>query len=220
MSEFILIIGNKNYSSWSLRPWLAMKQAKIPFEEKMILLCGDDWKGEIARNSPSRKVPVLHHESRVVWDSLAILEYVAWLFPEAGLWPRDDGARAVARSVSAEMHAGFPALRANMPMNIRKFLPGRGRGRGDGVDDDIERIADIWRDCRDNFGYGGPFLFGAFTNADAMFAPVVTRFVTYGVDLDETCRAYVDAVMALPALEEWCRGAKAEPWIIGEDEVE
>lgn len=218
VSDFTLVIANKNYSSWSLRPWLAMKQAGIPFEEKLVLLCGEGWKDEVVRNSPSGRVPVLRHGRRTVWESLAILEYLAEAFPGAGLWPPDAEARAVARSVAAEMHAGFTALRAHMPMNLRKSLPGK--GRGEGVDEDIGRIAAMWGDCRARFGRGGPFLFGAFTNADAMYAPVVTRFKTFAVDLDDTCRAYCDAVLSLPALGEWYRAAKAEPWVIEGDETD
>lgn len=216
MSEFTLVIGNKNYSSWSLRPWLAMKQAGIPFDEKMVLLSGDGWKDQLVRNSPSGRVPVLRHREVTVWESLAILEYLAEVFPGAGLWPSDGAARAVARAVSCEIHAGFAALRTHMPMNLRKSRPGE--GGGEGVDADVGRVAAIWGDCRARFGANGPFLFGAFTNADAMYAPVVCRFRTYGVELDDTCRAYAEAVLALPALGEWTRAAESEPWVVAEGE--
>ncbi len=218
MHELTLVIGNKNYSSWSLRPWLAMRRAGIPFAEKLLVLWGEDWTREIAVHSPSRKVPVLKDGGRTVWDSLAILEYVAERFPEAGLWPAGEEARAVARSVSAEMHSGFQALRSRMPMNVGKSLPGV--GRGEGADEDIERIVAIWRDCRGRFGEEGDFLFGRFTNADAMFAPVVSRFATYGVSLDQVSRAYADAVLAMPEFAEWTEAAKAEPWTLPDDEVD
>lgn len=218
MVDFTLVIGNKNYSSWSLRPWLAMRQAGIPFREALVPLSREESAAAIASHSPSGKVPALKHGARVIWDSLAILEYVAETVPEAGLWPEDKEARAVARAVAAEMHSGFPALRRHMPMNLRKSLPGRGRAPG--VAEEIERIGAIWRDCRGRFGEGGgPFLFGRFTNADAMYAPVVTRFATYAVELDDLGRAYRDAVLGMPALAEWYAAARAEPWVIEEDEV-
>jgi glutathione S-transferase len=207
-----LVVGNKNYSSWSLRPWLAMRQAGIAFDEVVIPLYRAESKAALLAHSPAGKVPVLRHDGRTVWDSLAIMEYLAETFPAARIWPEDAAARALARSVSAEMHAGFAALRAGMSMNLRERLPGQGRNAA--VDADIARITAIWRDCRARFGDGGPFLFGAFTAADAMYAPVATRFRTYGVDLDPTCRAYADAVLALPAFLEWQAAAQAEPWVI------
>ncbi len=174
MSEFTLVIGNKNYSSWSLRPWLAMKMAGVTFEEIVIPLRRPDTAAAIARHSPAGKVPVLKHGARVVWESIAILEYLAEMLPNERLWPADVAARAHARAVSAEMHAGFQALRSHMPMNVRASKAGRGMN-GD-VGKDIARINAIWRDCRGQFGSEGPFLFGRFCNADAMWAPVVTRF--------------------------------------------
>ena len=217
---FTLVIGNKNYSSWSLRPWLAMRQANIPFREALVPLSREESARAIANHSPSGKVPALKHGTRVIWDSLAILEYIAETVPEARLWPEDKEARAVARAVTAEMHSGFPALRHHMPMNLRKVLPGLGRGPG--VEREIGRVCAIWRDCRERFGAptgGGPFLFGPFTNADAMYAPVVTRFTTYAVELDDVCRAYCDAVLDLPALAEWYAAAREEPWVIEDEEV-
>ena len=216
MSDYTLIIGNKNYSSWSLRPWLAMKVTGIPFRELLVPIREGDWDAEIARLSPSRRVPVLKDGGLVVWDSLAIVEYLAERHPQAGLWPADPTARALARSATAEMHSGFNALRSAMPMNLRASLPGR--GRTDGVAADIARIVALWRDCRGRAS-GGPFLFGAFSAADAFFAPVVTRFKTYAVDLDSAAAAYRDAVLALPALGEWYAAARNEPWIIGNDEI-
>jgi glutathione S-transferase len=218
MSEFMLVVGNKNYSSWSLRGWLAAKQSGIAFEEVVVRLSEPALRPELLKHSPSGLVPVLKHQDRVIWESLAIIEYLAEQRPDARLWPADDGARPFARSVSAEMHAGFRALRASMPMNLRKSLPGKGRGPG--VADDIERVRQIWRECRGRFGRDGPFLFGHLTGADAMYAPVATRFRTYAVELDPTCQAYADAVLALPAYREWHAAAVHEPWIIPEDEVE
>ena len=182
MSAFTLVIGNRNYSSWSLRPWLAMKMAGVAFEEVVISLRREETAAEIARHSPGGKVPALRHGELVVWESIAILEYIAEAFPEARLWPRQREARAVARAVSAEMHAGFAALRTHMPMNIRGSKPGRGRTPE--VEKDIRRVVALWADCRMRFGAGGPFLFGGFGNADAMYAPVVTRFATYAVTLE------------------------------------
>jgi glutathione S-transferase len=211
VASFTLVVGNKNYSSWSLRPWLAMRQAGIAFDEVVIPLYRADSKAALLRHSPAGKVPALKDGSRTVWDSLAIMEYLAESFPAAGLWPNDAAARALARSISADMHAGFLALRTAMPMNLREHLPGRERG---GAAADIERVTAIWRDCRRRFGDGGPFLFGAFSIADAMYAPVATRFRTYGVELDPICQAYADAVLALPAFLEWQAAAREEPWVI------
>jgi glutathione S-transferase len=214
----ILVIGNKNYSSWSLRGWLAMALTKAPFEERLIPIYEDDWDDEIAAVSPTRKVPVLIDEGRTVWESLAIIEYLGERHPDAGLWPADVGARAVARAVSAEMHAGFAAVRTHMPMNLRKSLPGKGRGPG--VEADVARLSSLWRECRDRFGDGGPFLFGAFSAADCMYAPLATRLDTYAVDLDATCRAYVDAILGWPDFVRWRAAALEEPWVIAEDEVD
>ncbi len=217
MAAIELVIGNKNYSSWSLRPWLAMRVAGIPFAETVVPLYRGESKSALLSHSPAGRVPVLKDGDLVIWESLAILEYLAERFPEARLWPADIRARAVARSVANEMHAGFSALRNHMTMNVRKSLPGR--GRGDGVAEDIERITTIWRECRAKFGADGPYLFGAFSNVDAMFAPVVSRFTTYAVELDPTCAAYRDTVQTLPAMRDWADGAKAEPWTIDRYEV-
>ncbi|MBI1207199.1 MAG: glutathione S-transferase [Azospirillum sp.] len=212
MSELTLIIGNKNYSSWSMRPWLALKHAGAVFKEVLIPLYQPGAKTQILEYSSSGKVPVLHHGSVVVWESLAICEYVAELFPAAGLWPGDPAARAHARSIAGEMHAGFAELRRNMPMDLRQRKPGEGRTAA--VDGDIARIAAIWQDTRARFGAGGPFLFGSFTNADAMFAPVCTRFATYEVALAPVCRAYVDAVLDLEMVRAWYAAGTAEPWYL------
>ena len=217
MDAYTLVIGNKNYSSWSLRPWLAMKMAGQSFEEIVIPLRQQASAAEIARHSPAGKVPVLHHGETTVWESIAILEYLAEAIPEARLWPEHREARAVARAVSAEMHAGFAALRTHMPMNIRATKAERGRTPD--VDKDIRRIVALWEDCRARFGEGGPFLFGRFNNADAMYAPVVTRFKTYGVELQGAARAYADAISALPPMVEWYAAAKDEPWSIPESDA-
>lgn len=218
MSNYTLYIGNKNYSTWSLRPWLAMKVAGIAFEEKMILLFDDDWKANIAKVSPSARVPVLTDGELIIWETMAILEYLAESHPDKGLWPADREARAMARSIANEMHAGFTALRNNMPMNIRKPHPGK--GMGEGVAEDIARISEIWNDCRCRFGQGGPFLFGKFCNADAMFAPVVSRLTSFAVELDDVCAAYRDAVQGLPEMIEWSDAGRIEPWIVAEDEID
>jgi glutathione S-transferase len=217
VSVLTLVIGNRNYSSWSLRGWLAARATGAPVEAVLVRLSEPGSKAELLEHSAAGKVPVLHHGERTIWDSLAIIEYLTEAFPEAGLWPRDPAARAHARSISAEMHAGFQALRSRMPMNLRKSLPGKGRGRD--VAEDIERICAIWSDCRARFGAGGRFLFGRFSAADVMYTPVATRFRTYAVELDEVGQAYVDAVLARPDFLEWHAAALEEPWVIEEDEV-
>jgi glutathione S-transferase len=216
-NDFTLVVGNKNYSSWSLRGWLAARAAGVPFDEVLVRLSEPGSKDELLKHSPAGKVPVLKHGERTIWDSLAIVEYLAEIRPDAGLWPADPAARAHARSIAAEMHAGFQALRAHMPMNLRKSLPGKGRGRN--VADDIERISAIWADCRTRYGAAGPFLFGGFGAADVMYTPVATRFRTYAVELDDVSRDYVDAVLARPDFLEWHEAALEEPWVIAEDEV-
>lgn len=206
MSELRLIIGNKNYSSWSLRPWLAMKVAGIAFAEQRILLYGPGSKDRILAFSPAGKVPCLMDGDLRVWDSLAICEYLAEAHP--GLWPQDRAARALARSISAEMHSGFAQLRTHMSMNVRKRYPGKGRTPE--VLAEIARIAAMWSDCRARYGTDGPYLFGRFSIADAMYAPVVLRFRTYAVELQPACRAYADAILALPALHDWMAAAASE----------
>lgn len=217
MAELTLYIGNKNYSSWSLRPWLLLKQAGIPFDEVVVPLYRPESKRAILEFSPSGKVPALRRGDLLVWDSLAICEYLAEAFPNARLWPGDPAARAAARSASAEMHSGFPALRAQLPMNVRAHLPGRPLSPE--VSAAIERIAAIWRDCRSRFATGeGDFLFGGFTIADAMYAPVACRFRTYEPALPADAKAYCEALLALPAMREWTEAARAEPWVIREFE--
>lgn len=213
----VLYIGNKNYSSWSLRAWLGLKVAGVAFDEKLVPLYGKDWAAQAAMFSPTGKVPAYFDGTKTVWEALGILEYVADTRPDTMLWPLDIDERAIARAVSLEMHGGFQALRTHMPMNLRKSLPGK--GRADGVEANIERIGEIFRTCRTQFGQGGDFLFGHFSIADAMFAPVVTRFKTYGVTLDPVGNAYMEAILALPEMQAWYRDAENEEWVIDAAEI-
>jgi glutathione S-transferase len=206
--DLTLIIGNKNYSSWSLRPWLVLKQAGIPFREQYIPIRSATWQAQIHGLSPSGKVPALIHGDVRVWDSLAICEYLAEFFPEKQLWPAAVAARAEARSVSAEMHSGFMGLRQNMFMNIRRRMPTRGRSPEALAD--IERIVAIWNDCRSRYAPGGPFLFGAFSIADAMYAPIALRFASYAVQTAGAAGDYAQTLLALPAMQEWVTAAHAE----------
>lgn len=203
-----LVIGDKNLSSWSLRPWLLMKQAGLPFSERLIRLDRAETKAEIAKYSPSGRVPCLIDGETAIWDSLSIAEYLAEKFPDKALWPADAKARALARSVSAEMHSGFGALRSFWPMN---FARDGMRHMTGGIEGDIARIAKIWETCRRDFGAGGPFLFGRFSIADAMYAPVVSRFQTYGpVALPPLAEEWRRMMWELPAMREWGEAAKAE----------
>ena len=214
--KLTLVIGNKNYSSWSLRPWLLMRQLGIPFEEILIPLYRPETKDRILMYSPSGKVPALREGDRVVWESLAIAEYLAEMVPRMNLWPEDPSARALARSVSNEMHAGFHALRSELPMNIRRAPSPV--AMGEAALADARRVQEIWRQCRARHGGGGPFLFGRFSIADAMYAPVLFRFYNYAVDRDEVALAYQETMFALPALREWIDAARAEPWVIAASE--
>jgi glutathione S-transferase len=212
-----LVIGNKLYSSWSLRPWVLMRVLGIPFEETVIPLYEPGSKAAILEYSPSGKVPTLIDGAVVVWESLAILEYLAERFPRLAVWPRDAAARAHARCVATEMHAGFAALRQACPMNLGKRYAAR--DRGEAVAADVARIAAIVGAARSRFGGSGPFLYGTFTAADAMYAPVLTRFATYAVTIDAVSRAYMDSVLALPAMRDWREAALAEPWTIAHAEA-
>jgi glutathione S-transferase len=203
-----LYVGSKRYSSWSLRPYLALAHTGAAFETKVIALDTPHTAAEIGAVNPAGRVPVLHADGLVIWDSLAICEWLAESYPQ--LWPSDRAVRARARSVSAEMHSGFAALRTEMPMDVIS-TDRVGKGHTPAALADARRVQQIWREQLSTSG--GPFLFGAFTIADAMFAPVTTRFTTYGVDMDATCRAYVDAVHALPAFVAWKRDAAAEPLV-------
>lgn len=207
-SPLRLIIGTKNLSSWSMRPWVLMKAFGIPFEEVMIHLDQSDTTSKIAEYSMAGRVPVLLADEVVVWDSLAICEFLAELFPAQNLWPATFEARAMARSICAEMHAGFSALRTAMPMNLKHSFPGRGRNAGSQAD--IGRISEIWEDCLSNYG-AHHYLFGDFSIADAYFAPVVTRFKTYGVSLAPALQAYAERVLAHPAVNQWIQDALREP---------
>ncbi len=208
-----LVIGNKNTSSWSLRPWLALQRARIPFTEVNIDLRARDAKAQILRHSPSGKVPALLVGSQVIWDSLAIMEYLAEAHPEAKVWPAPLKARAHARSVAAEMHSGFKPLRDSCPMDFTARTP-KARLPQD-VAADVRRIVGVWRDCRDRYAKGGPFLFGRFSAADAMYAPVASRFRTYLPNLgaygdDGTAQAYVEALFVMPEMAEWGEAARQE----------
>jgi glutathione S-transferase len=215
MSDLVLYIANKNYSSWSLRPWIAMTAAGIPFREVLVPFGPGATNPQFQEISPTGRVPVLHHGAVRVWESLAIIEYVAELFPEAGLWPEDSAWRSMARSISMEMLSGFRALRGACPMNMRR--PVRAIALPDGVQADVRRIEQIWREMRQMSG--GPFLFGDFCAADAMFAPVVNRFAIYDLVKDADTLDYMAAVKAHPAWKAWETAALAESWIVPEDEA-
>jgi len=213
-----LVLGNKNYSSWSLRAWIALKVAGIPFQEIVIPLSQPHSTGHIRAFSPTGKVPVLVDGDVRIWESLAILEYVAEKFPDAGLWPAQPAPRAHARSIAAEMHAGFAALRGHCPMNFSRIVARRKLTPK--VVSDVARIDTLWTDCRQRFGQGGPFLFGHFGAVDAMYASVVSRFQTYEIEVGPIARSYMDAMSALPAWCEWRDAALREPWVVAEDEVD
>ena len=222
MSDITIYLGNKTYSSWSLRPWLALKRTGAAFDEVVIPLSRADTAAKIREFSPSGRVPALRHGPVLVWESLAICEYLAETFPAARLWPADPATRALARAISAEMHGGFAKLRQYLPMDLSRDR--HGEGRIEEAQAEIDRVIAIWRDCRARFGVpgahgAGDFLFGGFSIADAMFAPVATRFRTYGVALDAVSAAYVEAVMGWPAMQDWVAAAKAEPWVIDYDAV-
>ncbi len=220
MAPLTLVIGTKNYSSWSLRAWLVLRKSGIPFEERLLELSVPSFDERISRDSPSGRVPALIHGSLHVWDSLAIAEYVAELAPEARLWPESPADRAVARSVSAEMHSGFAALRAQMPMNLRarRRVP-----MTEELQSDIDRVRQIWHELRQAARSlpedAGPWLFGRYSIADAMFAPVAARFATYGVPCEGLAGAYRDAVLSDPQFVTWRDAALSERQIIDEDEA-
>ena len=206
-NSLTLVIGDKNYSSWSMRPWLALAAFDIPFEEVMIKLGQPDTTGRIAQYSAAGKVPILLGQDIEVWDSLAICEFAAEQFPDRHLWPQDVAARAVARSICAEMHAGFKGLRDAMPMDISGRYPGQGRTPQ--AQADIGRISEIWEDCLAEFGHHH-YLFGDFSIADAYYAPVVMRFRSYGVSLAPALQAYVERIVAHPAVARWISAAEDE----------
>ncbi|HXJ35363.1 MAG TPA: glutathione S-transferase family protein [Candidatus Eisenbacteria bacterium] len=211
-----LYVGNKNYSSWSLRAWLLLRQLGVDFEEKKVELFADGFRHEVAKVSPAGLVPVLVDDGFAVWDTLAIAEWIAERCPEKGVWPAEAKARARARSICAEMHAGFSDLRHRLPMNLEARLPGVGWSAQ--VARDVERITSMWSGLRAEHRADGPFLFGAFGAADAFYAPVVTRFVTYDVEVPRPCAEYMKAVLALSAMREWTKAALAEKRFIPEEE--
>jgi glutathione S-transferase len=207
-----LVVANKAYSSWSLRPWILLAHFKIPFEDVVIPMDQPETRASMLEHAPTGKCPSLHDGKISVWESLAIVEYVAELYPEKPIWPRGKAARAHARSLASEMHAGFTALRQACPTNFRrkpKAIP-----LSDEVRADVARMEEAWADSRERFGKAGPFLFGRFSAADAMFAPVVNRFHAYDIPVGGMTRAYMDAMMALPAWKAWIADAEAEPWRI------
>ena len=214
MDEITLVIGNKNYSSWSLRGWLMLKATGASFREVLVPLNQPDTRQQILQYTPSARVPVLIHKGLSVWDSLAIGEYLAETFPQARLWPEERDARAVARAVSAEMHSGFADLRREAPMNIRGHFPHRNLDAQ--ATADIRRLVTIWRDCRSRYGEKRAtdegYLFGGFTIADAMFTPIATRLRTYEIALDNDTATYVDRVLSTPAMKEWTAAALKETW--------
>jgi glutathione S-transferase len=216
MAKAILTISSKNYSSWSLRGWLMTRMSVLPFEEEVVPIDDATNRAELLLLSPSVRVPRLLHDGVTVWDTLAIGEYLNETRPEAGLLPRDRAARAHCRSICGEMHAGFSNLRSALPMNLKVHHPRFKIWAG--AQADIERITAIWRECLERAQ--GPYLFGALSMADAMYAPVVTRFLTYDVPLDAVCAAYGQRIMALPHMVEWVAAAKAEPDALQELDVE
>ncbi len=207
-----LLIGNKRYSSWSFRPWLLMQEAGIPFKETMIWIHKPDTYKNIRKHNPGGRVPALIDGKITVWESLAICEYLAEKFPKKQLWPKDPAARAMARSISHEMHAGFQGMRSELNCHfVNRYqgyvIPASAKA-------DIDRVIEIWRECRRKYGKGGPFLFGKFSIADAMYAPVVFRFLAYGVPVDKVCKDYMDAIEILPGTLRWVIGAYQEKQII------
>lgn len=215
--SYTLVIGNKRYSSWSLRAWLVATHFGVPFREVLIPLDTPETRAAIRTYSPSGRVPCLVGPAGAIWDSLAIIEYLAETFPAQAIWPRDPVARAHARSIVAEMHSGFAALRTACPMNLRRTFAVRDRGPG--VAADVARITALWAEARRRFGADGPFLFGAFSAADAFYAPVVFRLLGYSWPLDAATAAYCAAVTGLPAVQAWVTAAAGEPWILASDEL-
>ncbi len=209
---FTLVLSNKAYSSWSMRPWLAARATGQPFEEIVIPLRQPDTRQRILAHAPNGKVPILKAGPHVIWESLAFIEALADAFPDAGLWPADPVARAQARAISAEMHAGFPNLRRELPVDLK--TPPAPIEMSAEAEAEIERVFEVWRRARAAHGEGGPYLFGRFTAADAMYAPVVTRFVTYAVPFPDDLSGYAKAVLAHPDMVAWAEAGRAEPWTI------
>ena len=218
MSKPILVIGNKNYSSWSLRPYMALAMAGIDFDEKLITFGEPAFSKAVVKISKAGLVPILVHGKNTVWDSLAIMEYAAETWDDRNLWPKNKAARAMARSVSAEMHSGFRNLRNACPMNLRRQI--KAVPMNDGIRADVARLEALWKECRAAHGRGGPFLFGKFSIADAMFAPAVTRLETYDIKVSNDTQHYMNAILATPAFHDWKAGALKEKWVYPEDEVD
>jgi glutathione S-transferase len=219
LAKFTLVIANKNYSSWSLRAWMAMRELDIPFEEKLIPLDLPQTRKNIARHSGAGRLPVLHHGEVTVWESLAILEYLAELYPAKAMWPKSRPARAMARAVANEMHAGFLPLRNACPMNLRRAHKPLEADLPENVRADVARIETLWNSCRTAHGGRGPFLFGKFTIADAIYAPVASRFETYAIPVSRASRDYMEALFATRSFRDWKDAALREKWIIAADEV-
>jgi glutathione S-transferase len=218
MAKPTLVIGNKNYSSWSIRPYMALAMAGIAFDEKLIRFGEPAFGKAVRKISKAGLVPILIHGKNTVWDSLAIMEYIAETWPDRDLWPKNKTARAMARSVSAEIHSGFGHLRSACPMNLRRAI--KPVPPNEGILSDVARLENLWRECRKAHGRGGPFLFGKFSIADAMFTPVVTRLETYDIKVTEDTQHYMNAILATPAFHDWKAGALKEKWLVAEDEVD
>lgn len=211
-----LLIGNRNYSTWSLRPWLVLRHFDIPFEDEVLQLAGPGWKETLAQRSPTGKVPLLIDGDLAVPETIAIIEYLADKFPEKAIWPAGIGDRALARAAAAEMHAGFSALRSNAPMNLRTSHPSK--VPLDRVAADLHRVEALLGGLLERSG--GPYLFGAFTGADAMYAPLATRLRTYDLPMSDVLAGYVEAIYALPVFQQWLAEALKEPWIVDDDEID
>lgn len=218
MTELTLVIGNQNYSSWSLRPWLFLAHHAIPFKTKKVSLFTDSMERDLAVHFSDNKVPILIDEDLEVWDSLAILEYLVERFPETRGWPEERSARAVARSVCAEMHSGFFGMRGELPMNCRRRFPGFEPGPE--AQRDIDRVLGLWRFCRERYGASGPWLFGEFSAADCMYAPVVMRLLSYEIPLDAVSTVYARTLFESPAMQQWVKAGAGEAEVIDEDEAD
>lgn len=211
-----LLIGNRNYSAWSLRPWLVLRHFDISFEDEVLQLSGPGWRDVLAARSPTGKVPVLIDGDLAIPETIAIIEYLAERFPDKAIWPRDARSRALARAAAAEMHGGFSALRNNAPMNLRASHPGK--VDADSVRGDLHRVEKLWGGLLAQSG--GPYLFGEFSATDAMFAPLATRLRTYALPVSDVASAYVEAIYSLPAFQQWLSMALKEPWIVDDDEID
>ena len=218
MAKPTLVIGNKNYSSWSLRPYMALAMAGIAFEEKFIKFGEPEFSKAVKKISKAGLVPILVHGKNTIWESLAIMEYAAETWPDHNLWPKNKAARAMARSVSAEMHSGYGHLRNACPMNLRR--PIKPVPMNADILADVARLESVWKECRKAHGRGGPFLFGKFSIADAMFAPAVTRLETYDIKVSSDTQHYMNAMLATPAFHDWKAGALKEKWVYAKDEAD